>query len=120
MGLDAGGGSLLSARALEVAARLLQQKGNLANVLHTRQQILHGGRHAVPQGRPGHPSQLLSATSQSESQLDSSAEADMLHVYGALLNVPCVPWLLGDFLHQPVAAAAAAELPALKRLWHGR
>ena len=43
----------------------------------------------------------------------------LLHVCGALLDVPWVLWLLGDILHER-AAAAAAELPALKCLWHGR
>ena len=54
MGLNADCSSLVAKGALEAPAWLLQQHGHLANVLDTRQQVLHGRGLYRPHTRPSH------------------------------------------------------------------
>lgn len=51
-----------SLRALEAPPWLLQQHCHLADVPHTRQQVLHGGGLTCPHTGPRHVAQLLHAT----------------------------------------------------------
>ena len=66
VGLDADSSSLVAKGALEAPAWLLQQHSHLADVPHTRQQILHGRGLCCPHTCPRHLGQLLHPTTSAQ------------------------------------------------------